>query len=107
LFSKYFFWVNGFTSKIFVMYVYDSPRSTSLNKLAKNGQNSSFELFKKGRKRRFTAGIAFVSACWDLPASVHINFKGKNAGECHKLNGFSGEINVAANGSSPPLFVGC
>ena len=74
------------------MYVYDHPRSISLNKLAKNGQNSPFELFKKGRKRRFTAGIAFVSACWDLPASVHINFKGKNAGECPKLNGFSSEI---------------
>ena len=74
------------------MYVYEPPRSISLNKLAKNGQNSPFELFKQGRKRRFTAGIAFVSACWDLPASVHINFKGKNAGECPKLNGFSGEI---------------
>jgi hypothetical protein len=64
------------------MYVYDHLRSILLNKLAKNGQNSPFELFKKGRKRRFTAGIAFVSACWDLLASVHINFKGKNAGEC-------------------------
>jgi hypothetical protein len=74
------------------MYVYDPPHSISLNKLAKNGQNSPFELFKKGRKRCFTAGIAFVSACWDLPASVHINFKGKNAGECPKLNGFYGEI---------------
>ena len=74
------------------MYVYDPPRSISLNKLAKNGQNSPFELFKKGGKQRFTAGIAFVSAGWDLPASVHINFKGKNAGECPKLNGFSGEI---------------
>jgi hypothetical protein len=74
------------------MYVYDHPHSISLNKLAKNGPNSPFELFKKGRKRCFTAGIAFVSACWDLPASVHINFKGKNAGKCPKLNGFSGEI---------------
>ena len=73
--------------------MYTTPsRSISLNKLAKNGQNSPFELFKKGRKQRFTAGIAFVSACWDLPASVHINFKGKNAGEFPKLNGFSGEI---------------
>jgi hypothetical protein len=74
------------------MYVYDPPRSISLNKLAKNGQNSPFELFKKGRKWRFTTGIVFVSACWDLPPSVHINFMGKNAGKCPKLNGFSGEI---------------
>jgi hypothetical protein len=51
----------------------------SLSKVAKNGQNCPFELFKKGRKRRFTAGFAFVSACWDQPASVHINFERKNA----------------------------
>ncbi len=59
------------------MYVYDPPRSISLNKLAKNCQNSPFELFRNARSPRFTAGIAFVSACWDLPASVHINFKGE------------------------------
>jgi hypothetical protein len=64
----------------------------SLSKVAKNGQKCPFELFKKGGKRRFTAGFAFVSACWDQPASVHINFKRKNAGEWPKLNGFAGDI---------------
>jgi hypothetical protein len=47
---------------------------------------------KKGGKRRFTAGFAFVSASWDQPASVHINFKKKNAGEWPKLNGFTSDI---------------
>jgi hypothetical protein len=60
--------------------------------LAQNGQNSPFELFKKGRKRRFTAGLVFVSVCWDLPASVQMNFKRKNAGKFPKPDGFADEI---------------
>jgi hypothetical protein len=60
--------------------------------LAKNGQNSPFELFKKGRKRHFTAGLVFVSVCWDLPASVQVNFESKNASEFPKPDGFADEI---------------
>jgi hypothetical protein len=60
--------------------------------LAKIGQNSPFELLKKGRKRRFTAGLVFVSVCWDLPASLQVNFKRKNAGEFPKPDGFADEI---------------
>jgi hypothetical protein len=58
----------------------------------KNGQNSPFELFKKGRKRRFTAGLVSVSVCWDLPASVQVNFKRKNDGEFPKPDRFADEI---------------
>jgi hypothetical protein len=92
LFFKYFFWVNGFTSKIFEIYVSNPTCSISSNKLAKNGQNSPFELFKKGRKWRFTAGLVFVSVCWDLPASAQVNFKRKYAGELPKPDGFADEI---------------
>jgi hypothetical protein len=47
---------------------------------------------KKARKLRFTAGLVFVSVCWDLPASVQVNFKRKNAGELPKPDGFADEI---------------
>ncbi len=61
-------------------------------KWRKTAQNVLLSSSKKGRKRRFTPGLAFVSACWDQPASVHINFKRKNASEWPKLNGFAGDI---------------
>jgi hypothetical protein len=57
-----------------------------------NWQNSPFELLKKGRKRHFAAGLVFVSVCWDLPASVQVNFKRKNVGEFPKPDGFADEI---------------
>jgi hypothetical protein len=53
----------------------------SLSKVAKNAKTVLLSSSKKGRKRRFTVGFAFVPACWDQPASVYINFKRKNAGE--------------------------
>jgi hypothetical protein len=84
--------VNGFTSKILVIYVSNPTRSISSNKLAKNGQNRPFELFKKGRKWRFTAGLVFVSVCWDLPAYMQTNFKRKNAGKFPKPDGFADAI---------------
>jgi hypothetical protein len=92
LFLKKFFWANGFTSKIFGIYVSNPTRSISSNKLAKNGQTSPFELFRKGRKRRFTAGLVFVSVFWDLPASVQVNFKRKNAVEFPKPDVFADKI---------------
>jgi hypothetical protein len=51
----------------------------SLSKVAKTAKIVLLSSSKKGRKRHFTAGFTFVSACWDQPASVHINFKRKNA----------------------------
>jgi hypothetical protein len=58
----------------------------------KTAKTVLLELFKKGRKRRFTAGLVFVSVCWDLPASVQVNFKRKNAGEFPKPDGVADEI---------------